>query len=107
MLKRRSHVAAGSGLPAHMVDFLIGVRRSVEEIDQLRKVGVRYNAFYTFAADRMPRAEFLALWAAHGAFLRAEANRRRIAPPDPTTYRLVDGGRAFWDLRRFQPRPRC
>jgi hypothetical protein len=87
-------------LALHEIDFLLGVRRPVEAIDQLRKAGVRYNRFYQFRADSMPVAEFRDLWAEHGAFLRAEARRRGVEAPNPDEYGPVDSGRAFWVWRQ-------
>jgi len=76
MLKRRSHVAAGGGLPLHLVDFLLGVRRGVREIEQLTAAGIRYDSFFEFT--EMPGEEWQRLWREHGAALRAEAKRRGI-----------------------------
>ena len=103
MLTRQKGTA---GLAPHEVDFLLGVHRSAADVARLRAAGIRYNAFYRFMADRMPAMEFRALWTQHGAFLRAEAKRRRITPRDPHDFGPIDqSGRAFWVAR--QERTRC
>jgi hypothetical protein len=94
-------------LALHEIDFLLAVSRSSAEIEHLRAAGVHYNAFYAFAADRMPVSAFRALWHAHGPFLRAEAARRGIPVSDPDTFGPVDGGRSFWVWHRFEQRSRC
>jgi hypothetical protein len=47
-----------TALPLHESDFLLGISRSSAAIAALKAQGIAYNAFYNFAADRMPVAEF-------------------------------------------------
>jgi len=102
VLKRQQRRGASGTLAAHEIDFLLGVRRSREEIARLRADGIAYNPLYRFLADSMPVAQFRALWAEHGAALRVEAKRRGIAAPNPDEYGPVDGNRAFWVSRRYR-----
>jgi hypothetical protein len=92
---------AAGGLPLDLADFLLGVSRTAAEIEHLHMQGVAYNAFAEFDWDRMTPDEFRDLWRRHATALVAEATRRGITPPDPSTYdRLADGNRAFWTRRR-------
>jgi hypothetical protein len=103
MLTRRQE--PGATLTHHEVDFLLGVSRSSEDVARLRAAGIDYHKFYQFQADAMPVAQFRALWARHGAYLRAEATRRGISAPDPSEYGPVDRtGRAYWIWRHEQRR---
>lgn len=86
MLRRQQRRGASGTLAAHEIDFLLGVRRPMAEIERLRAAGVAYNPLHRFVADSMPVAQFRALWGEHGAFLRAEATRRGIPVPDPNEF---------------------
>jgi len=69
--QRESHA-----LELHVVDFLLGTRRGVAEIERLQASGIRYDSFYEFhemASDAWQR-----LWKEHGTALRREARRRGI-----------------------------
>ena len=105
MLTRHGSSSSPDVLALHEADYLLGVRRPMDEIERLRAEGIEYNTLYRFRADSMPVAEFRALWAEHGAFLRAEAKRRGIPLPDPQEYALDQSRRAFWIYK--QERTRC
>jgi len=76
-------------LPLHVLDFLLQQSRTPQEIDALHAQGVEYDAFWRFdaAGDRMPEAEFLALWRRHESEIVTEARRGGLPVPDPATYR--------------------
>ena len=72
MLRRRSR----STLPLHVVDYLLGVSRTADEIAAMQAAGIDYDAFYEFepASD----AELAQLRQTHRAELGAEAARRGL-----------------------------
>lgn len=75
-----------------VLDFLLGQSRTPASIDKLIAAGQSYDLFAEFNLDRMSVAEFRALWDAHLPALAAEAARRGIPLPDPTTYQPVPMG---------------
>lgn len=72
---------ASQRLPLDLVDCLLGVHRSVDEIDRLNSAGEPYDSFLTFDVDRWPKERIDALWKAHGRQLRADARRRGLEVP--------------------------
>jgi hypothetical protein len=86
--ERRRHAAPELAL--HTLDFLLGVRRSIAEVEALQAQG--YDPWSEFDLDRLPVPEFIALWTQHESAIRAEALRRGLPVPDPATYRPVPEG---------------
>lgn len=72
---------ASQRLPLDLVDCLLGVHRSVDEIDRLNATGEPYDSFLTFDVDRWPKERIAELWRVHGRQLHAEARRRGIQVP--------------------------
>lgn len=82
----------GSEARLDLLDALLGLSRTVASIDRLHARGIDYDPFLEFTVDRLPVDEFLALWRQHRPALVAEAARRGIPLPDPTTYQPVPMG---------------
>jgi len=82
-MKRVSRYPAESSqqLPLDLVDFLLGVHRTVDEISRLQASGTNYDSFLEFDADRWPKERIAELWRVHGRQLRAEAKRRGLVAP--------------------------
>ncbi len=70
-----------------LIDFLLQVSRTPEQIDRLHAAGISYDPFATFIWDQQSPEEFLTVWHQHEAVIVAECKRRGMAVPDPATYR--------------------
>jgi hypothetical protein len=72
----------------HVVDFLLQIYPSVDELAARGLDDATYDCFYAFEAEGMSAEEFLALWSRFESFVRAEAQRRDVPLPDPHTFGL-------------------
>ena len=72
---------ASQQLPLDLVEFLLGTRRTVDEIARLQAAGTNYDSFLEFDADQWPAERIAELWRIHGRQLRTEARRRGLEVP--------------------------
>jgi hypothetical protein len=66
-------------LALDMIDYLLGTRRTPQEIAEFERQGIPYDAFLEF--DDIPEVEVDRLWATHRDILLAEARRRGVDVP--------------------------
>jgi hypothetical protein len=92
MIRRR--VTADAGPTPEELDFLLACSRTIASVDRLHAAGRPYDPFFEFVADQMSAADFRVLFHRHQAVIVAEAKRRGIAVPDPSTY--VPFPRGVW-----------